>query len=72
MHPQHPQPAPRKKSSGCLIATIIGVVLVGLLGFGGCAAMIASSDPSTAGAPSPSDTGYHGTKSPSPSHRSAP
>lgn len=68
MHPQHPQPAPRKKSRGCLITSIVGVVVLGLVGFGGCAAIVANSDPSTT--PSPSDTGYHGSEKPT--HKAAP
>lgn len=71
MHPQHPQHTPRKKSHGCLITSIVGVVILGLAGFGGCAAIVANApDPGTSTAPVPSDTGYHGTESPT--HKAAP
>lgn len=49
MNPQNPQPQKPKRNTGCVTFTIIGVVILALLGFGGCAALV-----STAGGDAPS------------------
>lgn len=65
MHPQHPQPAPRKKSHGCLITSIVGVALLGLAGFGGCAAIVAGAPDQTTAPTAKSTGGYQGSDKPS-------
>lgn len=59
----HPNPPKAKHRTGCLVATIIGVIAVALFGFGGCMAMLSS------GAPEPSDSPAAAAPTHSPTHK---